>query len=491
MARHRDQVAPGDRPGERGGRSDLDRVVESTRAPGERTRRTGRRPCARAVRPARAARRDGSTRRSAAAWYSARSASSTRKGCRPSSLGELRRPPAARRPRPTSPGGGPGRHPRTGASGAGAARRSRQSGREPGRRAPARRVPARRRGGARACPGRARERVPPPPRRPRRRASRRRRARHPAPPRTSPGWARPRRSPTATVSGRVRRAAGDRDGAPTVPHERAGRGWSRPGRDPTSANVRADWESLTSAVPTLSLRPTGVPVYGSYGTTNVRSVRRTPGQPDAGRAGSRSATGSPGSRSASGASHEARSNIRGWGTTRSGSSTVCVADEQHVDVEGPRAPTLAADPVRLAPRGAGPRASSCRGVERGVDGDDGVEVLAAAPDRRPGRSRRPARHATATDDVGGRRQAVDRELQVREPVPEVRPDPEVRARRHGRHRCRRTQRSIVHGDVVDHRPHRRVQLAYRHRDRVHALVDAAHLGDARREPFEQRVPLGA
>ena len=103
----------------------------------------------------------------------------------------------------------------------------------------------------------------------------------------------------------------------------------------------------------------------------------------------------PGRRS--GASTKRRRHIRGWGTWRSGSSTLDAVDPEHVDVERARPPAHRAHPSAAASsRWHTP--SSSRGVEVGVELDDQVQV------RRPA-SGPPTGSVSYTGDTADRRRS--------------------------------------------------------------------------------------
>ena len=184
-----------------------------------------------------------------------------------------------------------------------------------------------------------------------------------------------------------------------------------------------------------------------------------------------------GATSRSGASTKPRSHMRGCGIVRSGrrSATSSYSSTSTSSVRGPHRSARTRSRVRLAARGR--RASSCVRVEVGVDRDDRVQVRVL---RRPA-DRRGLVDARHRDDA--RR---PRSPRARRPRPGG-----TRAGRRGSSRARGTRARHTfdaHADVVDHRARTGgCELAHLDDDAVHARIGAAHLGDARREPFEQLV----
>ena len=164
-----------------------------------------------------------------------------------------------------------------------------------------------------------------------------------------------------------------------------------------------------------------------------------------------------------------------------------VVDEQHIDVERPRSPSLRAfarrellDQLTLV--------EQLVRVEVGLDRDDRVQVrvLRRAADRRG------LVHARHRDDAnaGNARERVDRELEVREPVAEVRAEREIRAHA-GTGSSPPCPALDADADVIEPGAHGRLQLADLHHDTLHSGIGPADVGDARREPLEQLVVLEA
>ena len=172
--------------------------------------------------------------------------------------------------------------------------------------------------------------------------------------------------------------------------------------------------------------------------------------------------------------------MRGCGIVRSGSSSAQVVVQQHVDVERARAPAFAAHALRVAPRAAA-RARAARADRGRCRSRRRRSGTRPAAGRRPARSRRRARpRRRATPSARASASTARCRCASRSP----RFEPSARYARASRHRSMRTPTWSTP------RAHRRLQLAHLDDDALHARVGAAHLGDARREPFEQLVVLG-
>ena len=186
---------------------------------------------------------------------------------------------------------------------------------------------------------------------------------------------------------------------------------------PTRANARCEstWDTCDLFVPAL---------VGCRTTRARATLLRPGGPPPLGHPAHRPPRRHRGSTSASGTSTNARSDILGWGTTRSGSSTT-TSPTRSTSTSSVRGPQRS---IRTRAACASSRcasASSSRGRARGVHLDDGVQVvgLRRTADRRRLVHRR-HRHDV---DARCRRELVDRALESRGPVAEVGTDAEMGA----------------------------------------------------------------
>ena len=394
------------------------------------------------------------TRCVAAAWYRTRSPGATRNGRMPSDTARRSTVGRARRPRTTSPGAAAsadlGRRQATAAGGASRPRRrggptrslsSSSSGHAPERwttSAPARR-PRRERGGGVGDRGVGRGDD------------------HEVGVAAGVGHLRDRSahraaSAAARADGASDAAPGDRDRRATRARPSAA-ATRRPGatRDPRGRAPAASTVPCTSDF--LALRSS--PWCGCRTTRaarNARPVGRTACRRRPGSA-CRPARVEVGERH----EHERPLGHPGVRHLEVGLVDPLVADEQHVDVERPRAPPDGAHPVAVGLEPLRELAAARAGVEVGVDRHDRVEVvvLGRATDRRG-----------LVDRRHRRRPRRRRPRRARRP-----PAAGARAGHRGSSRSRGTRgasadrRSLLdaHRDVVDHRAHRRVQLAHRHR----------------------------
>ena len=261
--------------------------------------------------------------------------------------------------------------------------------------------------------------------------------------------------------------------------ERERRRSSRRGRDPRG---RAPVAIDSARAPLRSLPLRSGPGAGAGLLGRRQSLDRS-GAPMRASAGIRARPAPGRGRRGARARTPARSS-GGAGTTRSGSSTCSspTSSTSTSSVRGPQRSARTRSAVGLE-RAARARAAS-RGASVGVDRDDRVQVVGLGRTT-DGRGLVHRRHRDDVDAVGCG-EPVDRLLQVREPVAEVRADPEIGAARRAtsRHRSMRTATWSTIARTGG------CSLRTVTADPGDALVDAAHLGDAGGEPLEQLVPLG-
>ena len=183
----------------------------------------------------------------------------------------------------------------------------------------------------------------------------------------------PRRSAAATVEGASTARPATATGVQPARRERDGRRWSRRGRDPRGRAPGLRRLSCTTESSRVGLATSFQPRCGCRSTRATTNAR--PGRPHRCHCRAGSARASSGSRSASGTSTNARSAIRGCGTTRSGSSTRSspTSSTSTSSVRGPQRTVADAVGLGLEPRAR--RSSSSRGVSVGVDRDHRVEVV--------------------------------------------------------------------------------------------------------------------
>src|ERR1700674_2614153 len=195
-------------------------------------------------------------------------------------------------------------------------------------------------------------------------------------------------------------------------------------------NVRTTQPAGTVAPPKLT-PPASSPPVTNHAITRTSETKHYIGAADVGPA----ARGGPGEVGPGGEDAEVGEGGEDkppLGEPRGGDVEVRVvvlvgADEEDVHVEGAGPPPLTADPVGV-PFEALRDAEQVPGAQAGVEGDHRVEVVGlGGPADRGCLVHRGHRD---DGDAGGGLQAVDRALEVGDPVPEVRADPEIRGTRH-------------------------------------------------------------
>ena len=152
-----------------------------------------------------------------------------------------------------------------------------------------------------------------------------------------------------------------------------------------------------------------------------------------------------------------------------------VVDGDDVDVQRARAPTHLAGAAGGLLGGVGARRASPRRRRRRRRRHDRVQVVVLRH-RSPRRGLVHRRHGDQP-----RAQRVDRVLQVRQPVAEIRPDRQHRP-------CSSALLRDRDGDVGELQRDRRLRLVHGHRRRRHARVGQAHVGQPLGQRLEQVRP---